>query len=1152
MSEHSAGHLSPAQIMQTAEGRPSAETVAPHLEHCAECRAGVVAWRVMMAELAPIRGGGADNTMGDCPPLEDLAGYAARTGEAASGDVMDHLARCSRCSAIVDSAMDTREAALPALRTSTKAWRREMSARYATKLHRWPSYSWFAVAAALVIVAGGAIWWNIFRHSTPEVLLARAYTEARPFDFRLQDDGYGPVRQRRGAASAFDRPEALIEAERAIQRRLASRPGDPVALALKGRAELIEGNYEQAIEWLQRAQDLEPDNADVLADLGCAYAFRGDVEQSARNYPLAIDLLLKSIKKRPNDSRTLFNLALRYERMSMVDEAIDAWKKMLGSSRQNGWTEEARRHLKQLETTRQRKRALDHAIEDPAKFLAALKDGAEFAPELYQDVFWGEWLPASNANMFARAAAAVEAREFKRRFGDRSLEQANTEAADVRLQVAFKDIAHAIGSNIAGDSDSAREAAERAITRIRTVFAGRAGQTASMLRAQVELIYARRKMGSNGECLQLAEQVIRSAEKASLPWLAGQAHLEHASCADGVAHAGAVRAELVKAQTASQSAGLKILALRASGFLTGADRLNSNFGPIWGTAATGMAVYWHSGAFPSRAQEFLFNMQAAAEQLGWKESAEVFFRAAIRFVEQSGNRSMEADDRVYFASFLGEKGDHAEEVRELDRADSLIRLMPAGPTRDYILWDSGIKRAEAVIAAGRAQDATRQLEQLSPGTASRGSDEQMQFHQTLGMGLAASGNLKRAVMELQASISLNQAKLASLRSYLDKLSYLQSAAKSYRCLTQIQLLDERSPERAFRTWKIFKNVGEPEVHASRVGFGNQERLGITYALVPAGIVVFTQRGGAVRARLIGGPEGELENTARVFLRLCASPSSSLSEIRRLGHKLFRGLIAPELLNGDVVNVDIRADSWLGAIPFGALTDNAGNWFGRTHSVLILAGPGNPEPFPKDLQNNRLAAIVAAPVTAAPDGQRLPALSSAEAEAEDVAGHFRNVEILRGSDASVENIAALASRSTVFHFAGHGWSNGENGALMLPPTARGESQFITARELARQNWRQCSLAVLSACLTATGEQQGSVNSESLVQALLSAGTRNVVAARWSVDSEATRVLMSRFYARISAGHDPSAALAGASSETASLKEWSHPYYWAGFDVFGKDR
>jgi CHAT domain-containing protein len=194
-----------------------------------------------------------------------------------------------------------------------------------------------------------------------------------------------------------------------------------------------------------------------------------------------------------------------------------------------------------------------------------------------------------------------------------------------------------------------------------------------------------------------------------------------------------------------------------------------------------------------------------------------------------------------------------------------------------------------------------------------------------------------------------------------------------------------------------------------------------------------------------------------------------------------------------------------------------------------------------------ALVVKAPAARAPGEPPLPLLPAAEREADQVAARFP-VRTESGA-ATVEWIAENAPRANVFHFCGHGWANGGNGALLLPPGPNGEPRFVTSREFARQNWSRCQLAVLSACLTAAGETRGAVDNQGLVQGLLSSGARRVVAARWSIDSEATAALMEGFYARIAAGKSVPQALSGAEGDVAAMPKWSHPYYWAGFDVFG---
>src|SRR5207237_1170835 len=71
-------------------------------------------------------------------------------------------------------------------------------------------------------------------------------------------------------------------------------------------------------------------------------------------------------------------------------------------------------------------------------------------------------------------------------------------------------------------------------------------------------------------------------------------------------------------------------------------------------------------------------------------------------------------------------------------------------------------------------------------------------------------------------------------------------------------------------------------------------------------------------------------------------------------------------------------------------------------------------------------------------------------------------------------------------------------------------ILTALEVAELDLGGVELAVLSACQTGLGEAAGGEGLLGLQRAFQVAGTRAVVASLWSVDDEATRKLMERFY------------------------------------------
>ena len=95
---------------------------------------------------------------------------------------------------------------------------------------------WWAAAAAgvLIAVTAGLVWYRASDQRV-ERLLAQAYTNGRPFDFRLPDNGYAAVTQQMGSLSSFQNP-SLMKANADI---VDLSEADPRTKWLRGRAELL-------------------------------------------------------------------------------------------------------------------------------------------------------------------------------------------------------------------------------------------------------------------------------------------------------------------------------------------------------------------------------------------------------------------------------------------------------------------------------------------------------------------------------------------------------------------------------------------------------------------------------------------------------------------------------------------------------------------------------------------------------------------------------------------------------------------------------------------------------------------------------------------------------------------------------------------------
>jgi hypothetical protein len=70
---------------------------------------------------------------------------------------------------------------------------------------------------------------------------------------------------------------------------------------------------------------------------------------------------------------------------------------------------------------------------------------------------------------------------------------------------------------------------------------------------------------------------------------------------------------------------------------------------------------------------------------------------------------------------------------------------------------------------------------------------------------------------------------------------------------------------------------------------------------------------------------------------------------------------------------------------------------------------------------------------------------------------------------------------------------------------------------------------------------------LQRAFLYAGAPSVVASLWSVDDQATGMLMEHFYHNLRQGMGKAEALRKA--QLAMMEEYPNPYYWAAFQLTG---
>jgi CHAT domain-containing protein len=96
-----------------------------------------------------------------------------------------------------------------------------------------------------------------------------------------------------------------------------------------------------------------------------------------------------------------------------------------------------------------------------------------------------------------------------------------------------------------------------------------------------------------------------------------------------------------------------------------------------------------------------------------------------------------------------------------------------------------------------------------------------------------------------------------------------------------------------------------------------------------------------------------------------------------------------------------------------------------------------------------------------------------------------------------------------------------------------------------------MVVLSSCETAGGRLHKGEGIMSLSRSFLQAGAASVVHSLWPVEDAKSREIMSEFYRELSRGKSKSRALAEVKKQYVAENPpfYTHPYYWAAFQITG---
>ncbi len=180
-----------------------------------------------------------------------------------------------------------------------------------------------------------------------------------------------------------------------------------------------------------------------------------------------------------------------------------------------------------------------------------------------------------------------------------------------------------------------------------------------------------------------------------------------------------------------------------------------------------------------------------------------------------------------------------------------------------------------------------------------------------------------------------------------------------------------------------------------------------------------------------------------------------------------------------------------------------------------------------------------------------ALPASEQEVQAVGSIYGDrAQLFLHNQASESVFKQYAAAHGLLHLATHGLLDEVNplfSALLLS-SDKAEDGLLTAREIITLELN-ADLVVLSACATARGVLSEGEGMLGLSRAFFGAQVPTIIASLWQVEDESTRILMEQFFRNIKNDLRPAKALQAAQLYLLNQTEYSYPFFWAPFQVFG---
>ena len=228
-----------------------------------------------------------------------------------------------------------------------------------------------AITVAVAVAVGLLVWRGLLYRSDLEkglIALNDAYRQERPVEARVSKLDYAPFLTKRNNGAP---PVNALELSRAQRFLLDAEKeqADASSYHALGKLYLLQRQPDKAIEYLERAAHGDPQNAQILADLGAAYLEKGKLELESSKFDAteagrgkgledlgrSLEYLKRALELDPDQREALFNRGLVHHHQGLNQAAEADWRAYLEKDSISQWAVEARNNLKRLEDQKNRR-----------------------------------------------------------------------------------------------------------------------------------------------------------------------------------------------------------------------------------------------------------------------------------------------------------------------------------------------------------------------------------------------------------------------------------------------------------------------------------------------------------------------------------------------------------------------------------------------------------------------------------------------------------------------------------------------------------------------------------------------------------------------------------------------------------------------------